>query len=255
MHSIPSGIGQSAHLAQGNKSSLRDTVVMKTVMARKNGSDIKYYEKGLEKAKKANLTEDEFLAIHSYTTDFYKIFNAFKRGQTEIFKHEVKEFKNVVSSVNDPDLQEVSELSNELFTLRMYVECKTIGLSLNSGLDKLPSYEGIAIRGDLLSKQEKDDIEKDRFKTPTVLSCSDSDKDWKKWGLRSPTNGDEIHPSRLEIVSKHGKDISPYSASPSEGEVVFKPGTTFSTKEVSVVTTIYENTKRKYVSIFLEENG
>ncbi|MBF6397797.1 hypothetical protein IU438_18565 [Nocardia cyriacigeorgica] len=93
--------------------------------------------------------------------------------------------------------------------------------ALNNALDKLPNHEGPVVRHTNLPPEVLDKYQKDAVITEDAFTSSS----------RNPKGANELWPEasnvEMQIISKTGKDVAPYSKSPEEMEVLFKSGTRF----------------------------
>lgn len=107
---------------------------------------------------------------------------------------------------------------------------------LEDALDKLADFRGEVYRGATIA--DRSVIEKYRAVGKEVL------EDAFTSATKSPLKAFSGN-VRFYLLSKHGKDISPWSAHPDEEEVLFKPGTRFKILEFAE--------SRTDIELFLEE--
>lgn len=149
----------------------------------------------------SNLTFDEYLSVHVYTTNLYKPINKGLRG----FDPEALDKWAKVSSDTDKALEKMASNSN----LR---------------------YEGTVIRGD-----QFDDAQIEKLFPVNGIHTDSAFKSSSK-NLDKPFSGN----TELKIKSKTGINIEDVSVLPSEEEVLFRPNTKFKVISKTKVNGLYK---------------
>jgi hypothetical protein len=149
---------------------------------------------------------EELVAIRGYTSDVPK-------GSSEV-----------------PDYRQINQALRqqtpaELTRLEPYIKCAS------SGLNQLPQFIGTVYRGTTLDAAVSATYSKGSTVTERAFTSSSV-------GLLKEFQGN----TTFVISSRHGREISKLSVFPSEGEVLFVPGTRFRVLDVEPTqtsTTIY----------------
>ncbi|NEW42506.1 ADP-ribosyltransferase [Nocardia cyriacigeorgica] len=93
--------------------------------------------------------------------------------------------------------------------------------ALNNALDKLPNHEGKVVRHTNLPPEVLEKYQPGHTVTEGAFTSTS----------RNPKGATELWPQasdvEMQIVSKTGKDVQPWSKSPEEQEILFKSGTEF----------------------------
>lgn len=200
-----------------------------------HGARPQHMDTQINVAIKKGLTEFEAHGAYFYTTDAYKILNAYMRGQDEVVDLEIgKLFDKVQKEIEFVEgiKKEFSKkyssrsLNKEQFIRDCKGECDLVVKALKSGLSALPKTDAQALyRGDLLSDEELKLMNSKLYFDKGVMSFSRDLLESKNWALRPSTNPLEKH--RVLIIlenSKQGRDVKSISSNPKENEVLLLPG-------------------------------
>ncbi len=113
-------------------------------------------------------------------------------------------------------------------------------------LEKLPNFEGVVYRGTSFNKQVLNDylnaFDNDKILTEFALTSASKFESEAKKFMRSSKDAYQV---LFKIISKEGKDITPYSKYQNEREILFKPNTQFEILSV--------DNSNDYVTITLNE--
>jgi hypothetical protein len=162
------------------------------------------------------LEVEELQAIRLFSTQFYKILNQGLRNHPNDFPIALKEL--------DTPIEFADEMRN------VAIECSTI---ISSGLNKLPPYEGLLMRGtalrveDMERYQEGNIFVENKFSGGSVdiLVC-----------VHFAKGTAETYPGCIPAImcweSKSSKSIQDYSLLPAEAERLYPPGQGFQVLKV-----------------------